>query len=385
MVLRGSKIKPDETLEDAQLAMRRAEKYLRQTKKELEKAKNVGLDTLKTVERRDSDGTSIVTKEELTNILSVLLDTIRKQEEEKKKAELAVVDANKNFRKTILQLICGGVAGATARSFVAPIDRVKILMQTQQLITKDGKTYNSVAQSLRHIMQNEGILKLWRGNGVNCIRVFPYAATQFVSYDKYKYLLSFDDGSMTIFRRLFAGALAGGTATSLTHPLDVVRLRLSVQPELRGFGDAFRSVYAEQGLKTFFKGYNATLLSLAPFIAINFATFDQLKHVTYKKFPKLERNIGTTLGLGACAGLFAQSICFPLDTIRRRMQLPGEHYSSVGNAFKTVFQTEGFKGFYKGIAPNAIKVIPNNAIRFVVYDFLKSHYDLKTKKGHNRK
>ena len=380
MVLRGSKIKPDETLEDTQLAMRRAEKYLRQTKQELEKAKNVGFDTLKTIERRDSDGTNVVTKEELTEILSVLLDTIRKQEEEKQKAELAVLDANKNFRKTILQLICGGVAGATARSFVAPIDRVKILMQTQQLTTKDGKTYNSVAQSLRHIMQNEGILKLWRGNGVNCIRVFPYAATQFVSYDKYKHLLSFDDGSMTIFRRLFAGALAGGTATSLTHPLDVVRLRLSVQPELRGFGDAFRSVYAEQGLKTFFKGYNATLLSLAPFIAINFATFDQLKYVTYKTFPKLERNIGVTLGLGACAGLFAQSICFPLDTIRRRMQLPGQHYSSVGNAFKTVFQTEGFKGFYKGMAPNALKVIPNNAIRFVVYDFLKSHYDLKTKK-----
>ena len=84
MVLRGSKIKPDDSLEDAQLAIKRANKYLRQTRKELEKAKNVGIDTLKTIERKDSDGTSIVTKEELTEILGVLLDTIRKQEEEKR-------------------------------------------------------------------------------------------------------------------------------------------------------------------------------------------------------------------------------------------------------------------------------------------------------------
>ena len=381
MVLRGSKIKPDDSLEDAQLAIKRANKYLRQTRKELEKAKNVGIDTLKTIERKDSDGTSIVTKEELTDILGVLLDTIRKQEEEKRIAEIAVRNANENLRKTLLQLLCGGIAGATARSFVAPIDRVKILMQTQQLIVKDGKQrYNSVMQSLRYIVQNEGISKLWRGNGTNCIRVFPYAATQFVSYDKYKAMLLLEGGTMTIFRRLFAGALAGATATSLTHPLDVVRLRLSVQPELHGFKGAIRSVYMEQGMKTFFKGYSATLLSLAPFIAINFATFDQLKFVTYKTFPILEDNIGVTLGLGACAGLFAQSICFPLDTIRRRMQLPGQHYSSVLNAFKTVFQTEGMKGFYKGMAPNAIKVIPNNAIRFVVYDYLKTRYQLKSKR-----
>ena len=160
MVLRGSKIKPDDSLEDAQLAIKRANKYLRQTRKELEKAKNVGIDTLKTIERKDSDGTSIVTKEELTDILGVLLDTIRKQEEEKRRAEIAVRNANENLRKTLLQLLCGGIAGATARSFVAPIDRVKILMQTQQLTVKDGKQrYNSVMQSLRYIVQNEGISK----------------------------------------------------------------------------------------------------------------------------------------------------------------------------------------------------------------------------------
>ena len=139
------------------------------------------------------------------------------------------------------------------------------------------------------------------------------------------------------------------------------------------------AVYGELGIRTFFKGYSATLLSLAPFIAINFATFDQLKSVTNTRFPLAKNNVGVTLGLGAAAGLFAQSICFPLDTIRRRMQLPGTHYSSVPNAFKTIWKNEGLRGFYKGMVPNAIKIVPNNAIRFVVYDFLKNFFQLKAK------
>ena len=380
MVLRGSKTRPDTSLEDAQQAIARANKYLRQTRRELQKAKNEGYNTLRKIERRDSDGTSVVTKEELTEILRILLETIKKHEEKEMKAQTAMQQARDNFRTTILQLFSGGMAGATARTFVAPIDRVKILMQTQEITRNDGRMlYTSVSQSLRYIIKNEGISNLWRGNGVNCIRVVPYAATQFVSYDKYKKYLSLGDGTMTISRRLLAGALAGATATSITHPLDVIRLRLSVQPDLRGFGDVIRSIYGELGIRTFFKGYSATLLSLAPFIAINFATFDQLKSVTNTRFPLAKNNVGVTLGLGAAAGLFAQSICFPLDTIRRRMQLPGTHYSSVPNAFKTIWKNEGLRGFYKGMVPNAIKIVPNNAIRFVVYDFLKNFFQLKAK------
>ena len=116
------------------------------------------------------------------------------------------------------------------------------------------------------------------------------------------------------------------------------------------------------------------LLSLGPFIAINFATFDQLKHIVHSQSPELQSSTLVTLGLGAAAGLFAQTVCFPLDTIRRRMQLPGKTYSSVFNAFTTVAKNEGVHGFYRGIVPNALKVLPNNAIRFMVYDKLKSYF-----------
>ena len=214
---------------------------------------------------------------------------------------------------------------------------------------------------------------------VNCVRVVPYAATQFMSYDKYRVFLKNPDGDITVPRRLLAGAMAGATATSVTHPLDTIRLRLSVQPELRGLSDSVRSVWKEGGARAFYKGYAATLLSLGPFIAINFATFDYLKSVVQQKKTSYASSSIVTLSLGAAAGMIAQTICFPLDTIRRRMQLPGKTYSSVPNAFWTIMKQEGPLGYYKGMAPNALKVLPNNAIRFLVYDKLKTYFNLHPK------
>ena len=152
MVLRGSKTRPDTSLEDAQQAIARANKYLRQTRRELQKAKNDGYNTLRKIERRDSDGTSVVTRE-LTEILRVLLETIKKHEEKEKSPDCDATSARQlsyNYITTVQQ----GMAGATARTFVAPIDRVKILMQTQEITRNDGRMlYTSVSQSLRYIIK----------------------------------------------------------------------------------------------------------------------------------------------------------------------------------------------------------------------------------------
>jgi solute carrier family 25 phosphate transporter 23/24/25/41 len=143
--------------------------------------------------------------------------------------------------------------------------------------------------------------------------------------------------------------------------------------------DAFRSVQAENGILAFYKGYTPAMLSLSPFIAINFASFDTLKALYFgeKKATKKElqkRNPFAILGLGAIAGIFAQTCCYPLDTVRRRMQMAGNHYSSTANAFSTIMKVEGIRGFYKGMSANALKVVPNNAIRFAAYEVLKSYF-----------
>ena len=155
--------------------------------------------------------------------------------------------------------------------------------------------------------------------------------------------------------------------------------------------EAVRSVYAERGLRTFYKGYTAAVLSLAPFIAVNFAAFDGLKTWYYgpQKASKEQlkgRNPLVSVGLGAAAGIIAQTFCYPLgawpararsrarvarsadaaplvaaDTVRRRMQLKGRIYPNTAMAFVIIMRDEGPRGFYRGMVPNALKVMPNNA------------------------
>lgn len=266
---------------------------------------------------------------------------------------------------TLKRFLCGGFAGAVSRTCVAPIDRIKILRQTQFIQEGGQMKYGTMLQTAQTVLKEEGVKGLWRGNVTNVIRVIPYSACQFTSYDLFKSRMVGEDGRLSSFQRVVAGALAGITATTFTHPLDVIRLRLAVETNLKGSMDAVRSIYAENGARTFLKGYFPSVISLAPFIALNFASFDIMKNKFYDK--QRPSTLGT-LGLGAVAGLFAQSVCYPLDLVRRRMQLRGKVYSSTPMAFVTIVQKEGVMGLYKGMVPNAVKIIPNNAIRFLAYD-----------------
>lgn len=72
------------------------------------------------------------------------------------------------------------------------------------------------------------------------------------------------------------------------------------------------------------------------------------------------------------AGTFASTVCYPLDTIRRRMQMRGQMYRSQADAFVTIWHSEGVHGFYRGYAANTIKVVPQNALRFVAYEGIKA-------------
>ena len=220
--------------------------------------------------------------------------------------------------------------------------------------------------------------QLWKGNALNVARVIPYSAIQFSSYDAYKHAILNDEPRRLSGReRLEAGALAGMTATTVTHPMDVVRLRLSVDKSLKGTREALREVWLEGRMRALFKGYVPTMLSVSPFIALNFASFDLLK----QRFPAADSLLAHsptlhTLTLGAAAGLFAQSVCYPLDTIRRRQQIKGKHYNGTVDAIMKIGRGEGVRGFYRGMVPNAVKVVPSNAIRFVVYDAIKRQFNL---------
>lgn len=280
------------------------------------------------------------------------------------------INPKKENETFLFRLLAGGSAGAIARSVVAPIDRVKILLQTSYLREEKAA---SIREAVRIVHSEKGWKSFWKGNATNCSRVIPHTATQFTAYPSFKELIAADPQDPTGFERLLSGACAGATAATLTHPLDVMRIRLQTEKGIHSVQGAFSDILKEGkgSPRYFYKGYGPTIASLGPFIGINFATFDFLSsNVRILEDKKASKG----LVLGGASGLVAQSICYPLDTIRRRMQISGSHYSSWLEALSVTLKNEGVRGFYRGFAANALKVVPNNGIRFGIFEFLRGFY-----------
>lgn len=293
-----------------------------------------------------------------------------------------VVDAAIRVLDSSRMFAAGGAAGAIARTTTAPLDRIKLLFQVQAVPSAgtSATAYTGVWQAASKITREEGILAFWKGNGTNIIRIFPYSAAQLMSNDTYKRALANKDGELSVSRRLIAGACAGMTATALTHPLDTVRLRLALPNSgYSGMGNAFVTMIRAEGMASMYKGLVPTLVGIAPYAALNFASYDMMKRWFYVG-TDTRQNPVANLGLGGVAGTVAATVCYPLDTIRRRMQMKGQMYRNQADAFVTIWRTEGLVGFYRGWAANTIKVVPQNAIRFVAYETLKKLLGVKRAK-----
>lgn len=121
--------------------------------------------------------------------------------------------------------ILTGVAGMLSKTTVAPLDRIKILLQAHN----KHHEQHGVVRGIRHIIHHESFLALYKGNGAQMVRIFPYAATQFTSFELYKKYLNGVFGATSHWDKFLAGASAGVTAVTLTYPLDTIRARLAFQ------------------------------------------------------------------------------------------------------------------------------------------------------------
>ncbi|KAF6172996.1 hypothetical protein GIB67_006372 [Kingdonia uniflora] len=298
-------------------------------------------------------------------------------------------------------LVAGGVAGGVSRTAVAPLERLKILLQVQN---PHNIKYSGTIQGLKYIWSTEGFRGLFKGNGTNCARIVPNSAVKFFSYEQascailalYRQQPGNEEASLTPLLRLGAGACAGIIAMSATYPMDLARGRLTVQTDMspsryRGMFHALKSVLREEGPRALYKGWLPSVIGVVPYVGLNFAVYESLKDWLIKSkpfglFEDSELGVTTRLACGAAAGTVGQTVAYPLDVIRRRMQMGGWHnassvvtgdgkaaieYTGMVDAFRKTVRHEGFGALYKGLVPNSVKVVPSIALAFVSYEMVK--------------
>ncbi|XP_063311446.1 mitochondrial coenzyme A transporter SLC25A42 [Pelobates fuscus] len=285
-----------------------------------------------------------------------------------------VSEGPKNDRSVLNSLMSGALAGAVAKTVVAPLDRTKIIFQ----VSSNRFSAKEAYKLIYHTYRNEGLLSLWRGNSATMVRVIPYAAIQFCAHEQYKKLLGsyygFQGNALTPIPRLLAGSLAGTTATVVTYPLDLVRARMAVTPKemYSNIIHVFIRMSREEGLRTLYRGFNPTILGVIPYAGISFFTYETLKKLHAEHSGRAQPYPFERLFFGACAGLLGQSASYPLDVVRRRMQtagVTGHTYGTILSTMKEIVAEEGvIRGLYKGLSMNWVKGPVAVGISFTTFD-----------------
>lgn len=286
-------------------------------------------------------------------------------------------DTGAGQSQVLARLVAGGLSGCAAKTATAPLDRLKILLQTRH----EKYTNVGVWEGLRKIYMVEGAKGYFKGNGAQMVRIFPYAAVQFYSYDYYRLLLPRLAGRESEPLRFLSGSLAGVSAVACTYPLDLVRARLAFQVETRyytGIGNALSTIYREEGLRGFYKGVVPTVLGMIPYAGVSFFVFGSIKNhlMTHPSLRKDEHRLiaPANMAAGAVAGIMAQTVSYPLDVTRRTMQInrTAREPMSTWQTMKDIYNQHGLRrGLFRGLSLNWIREAPQIAVAFTVHELLK--------------
>lgn len=273
-------------------------------------------------------------------------------------------------------LVAGGGAGAVSRTCTAPLDRLKVMMQVY------GSRANNmcIMSGLMQMIKEGGTRSLWRGNGINVIKIAPESALKFMAYEQIKRLIGAEKETLSILERFAAGSLAGVIAQSTIYPMEVLKTRLALRKtgQYAGISDCAKQIFRREGPAAFYKGYVPNMLGIIPYAGIDLAVYETLKNKYLQQYGTNTSDPGVfvLLACGTVSSTCGQLASYPLALVRTRMQAQaateGNQQVTMTGLFRQILQSEGPMGLYRGLAPNFLKVVPAVSISYVVYEHLKT-------------
>jgi len=281
----------------------------------------------------------------------------------------------------LTNLAAGGTAGGIAKTITAPIERVKILLQLQDVSTQisSDKRYNGIFDCFRRVSKEQGISSFWRGNLANVVRYFPTQAFNFAFKDSYKKFIvrhnPKTDKLLFFLENLACGGAAGASSLLIVYPLDFARTRLAADVgvgagrQFNGLWHCLTSIRAKDGFRGLYKGFSVSVGGIIVYRAAYFGGFDTAKSILLTD-PK-NTSLFVSWGIAQVVTTLAGIISYPFDTVRRRMMMQAGRgdvlYANTFDCWKKIFVKEGPRAFFKGALSNAIRG-SGGAIVLVLYD-----------------
>lgn len=296
----------------------------------------------------------------------------------------------------VINFLAGGISGAVAKTATAPIERVKLLIQTQdanpKIISGEVARYTGIVNCFSRVASEQGISAFWRGNLTNIIRYFPTQAFNFAFKDSIKAMFPRAD-KHTEFLKFFminmaSGGLAGAGSLMIVYPLDYARTRLASdvgtgKQQFSGLMDCLTQTVKSSGVKGLYNGVGVSIVGIIPYRGAYFGLFDTLSG--YNPYQKSENSFFRASSKFACAqtsAIAAGYASYPFDTVRRRLQMQSEKpksewvYSGTMDCFTKIMKDEGTAALFKGAGANALRTV-GAALVLVFYSEITAYMKKK--------
>jgi len=286
----------------------------------------------------------------------------------------------------LLDLAAGGTAGAISKTAVAPIERVKLLLQTQdsnpRIQSGEIPRYTGIGDCFVRVSREQGMSSFWRGNMANVVRYFPTQAFNFAFKDtikglfpKYNPTTDFWPFFMT---NLASGGLAGAGSLLIVYPLDFARTRLAAdvgsggQREFTGLVDCLSKTAKRGGPMALYQGFGVSVQGIIVYRGAYFGLYDTAKGVLFKdeKAAPFVAKWAVAQAVTSAAGVLS----YPFDTVRRRLMMQAgsdkKMYNGTIDCWKKIAADEGSRAFFKGALSNVLRGA-GGAFVLVLYDEIK--------------
>lgn len=286
----------------------------------------------------------------------------------------------------LINFLAGGTSGAVAKTATAPIERVKLIIQTQdanpKIISGEVPRYTGIVNCFTRVSSEQGIAAFWRGNFTNIIRYFPTQAFNFAFKDGIKAMFP-KANKKTEFGKFFiinvaSGGLAGAGSLMIVYPLDYARTRLASdvggkERQFNGLVDCLKKTVQAGGFASLYNGIGVSIMGIIPYRGSYFGIFDTLSG--YNPYQNDDNGLLRASSKFFCAQTSAISagyISYPFDTVRRRLQMQSEKaehervYKGAADCFGKILKEEGTGAFFKGAGANALRTV-GAALVLVLY------------------
>merc|ERR1712048_551711 len=289
--------------------------------------------------------------------------------------------------KFFADLAAGGVSGGISKTLVAPIERVKLLIQTQDanpdIISGKVPRYTGAINCFSRVASEQGVASFWRGNMASVIRYFPTQAFNFAFKDtikgffpKYNPKTEFMPFFMTT---LASGGLAGASSLLIVYPLDFARTRLAAdvgsggKREFTGLVDCLTKTAGKGGPLALYQGFGVSVQGIIIYRGAYFGLYDTAKGAIFGDAEK-DASIIAKWAVAQCVTTASGVISYPFDTVRRRLMMQAgkeeKLYNGTLDCWGKILKNEGVGAFFKGAFSNILRGT-GGALVLVLYDEIK--------------